>query len=347
MIDIDSVLEYSRDLNVLYVEDDIQLQEQTSGLLEDFFKTIDVADNGESGLVKYNNYFNETNDYYDLVISDINMPKKNGIEFSSDVLKINNEQKILIISAHNESTYLNDLINIGVTGFLLKPVNINQLFGVLYRTTQAISDRKTVKTYYDEIDKLDEELIKKNNDLERSLRLLKTNHKKSSICATVSQNKSNDKTKDKQAKEDSKELLDALKYELPELRDICTELDVNIIDIVTHEKYSEIPKLLTLFSMFATSLSAFYVFAPLQSAIISLVATLEEDEAPKDERNIKNGILLIESLIYSLNVWVDEWGDKRSENISFYDASIISDVHSIINFWTNVQDDDENEIELF
>ena len=347
MVDINSVLAYSRDLNILYVEDDKDIQEQTYDTLEGFFNILDTADDGEMALIKYKDYFENNCDYYDLIISDINMPKKDGIDFSSDVLKINSEQKILIISAHNEVHYLNDLINLGVTGFLLKPVDINQLLISLYRTTQAISDRKNIKAYYNEIDRLDRELVNKNSELERSLRLLNTNHKKSSIQAT-SLNKNNDlPKKTKKSEEDSRELLDALYYELPELTEICTELDNKIIDIVTHEKYDEIPEVITLFARFGASLSAFYIFAPLQEAILSLVNAFEDNELPDDRDFLKNGVLLLESLIYSLNIWVREWDESRSENISFYDASIITDTQSVISYWTHSEDEDDSELEFF
>jgi len=350
-MDINVVLEYSRELNILYVEDDIELQRQTTDIFKEFFKTVDTAENGEIALEKYKKYFQDHDEYYDLIITDINMPVKNGIDFSEDVLKINSEQKIIVISAHNEVQYLNDLINIGVTGFLLKPISMSTLLGCLYRTTQAISDRKTVKAFYEEIERLNDELTHKNSELEKSLRILKTNHNKSSIHAASSEKNPNTiQEKPKQSEQERSELLDALKYELPELSDICMELDVTIIDIVTHANYEKLSEITALFSKFANSLSAFHLFAPLQSAIMSLVKTLNELKLPKENKNIKNGVLLLESLIYSLNVWVGEWDEQRSENISFYDASIISDINSIIKFWTTEDqsdDEDDNDIELF
>jgi len=346
MININLVLEFSKDLTVLYVEDDDAVRGDTVDILDEFFKQVDTAVDGQLGLAKYQEYYNKNGTYYDLILTDINMPNKNGIEMSRDILNINDEQKIVVISAHNESNYLHDLINLGVAGFLLKPVGMSNLLQTLFSTTQAISDRKAVRAYYDEIAQL-------NDNLEKKLRLLKTNHKKTSYLAEkktapleVKSKQVEKKPNNSQSDEDKKELLDAVRYELPELNDICVELDVTIIDLVTHEEYQQISKISDLFSRFTTSLSAFHTFTPLRDAILNLIDALNGD-MPDDKRTLKNGSLLLESLIYSLSMWVEELVKADPDNINFYDASIITDIHSIVNIWTEHEDDDDNEMELF
>ncbi len=42
------------------------------------------------------------------------MPKKNGIELTKDILKINKDQDVIVISAYEDSKYLIELINLGV-----------------------------------------------------------------------------------------------------------------------------------------------------------------------------------------------------------------------------------------
>lgn len=131
MIDLKKLKSLSKELSLLYVEDDENLRNETYKLMIQLFKVVHVAKDGEDGLSLYNNFYLDTNSHYDIVISDIKMPKLNGVELSKSILNINQNQKIIIVSAHSDKEYLVDLINIGVQAFIEKPYN-DTLFENLY-----------------------------------------------------------------------------------------------------------------------------------------------------------------------------------------------------------------------
>ena len=181
MKNIKSMLEYTRELHVLYVEDDLLLLESTKELFLNYFKTVDIAINGQEGLEKYTTYKKKENSFYDLIITDINMPQLNGIEMSEKVLAINAIQAIIIITAHNENDNLNKAIELGVSGFITKPMDNSRLINVLYKTAQTISDHKFVESHMQMMEELNiklshqnSELLSKNTKLEKSLRILDT-----------------------------------------------------------------------------------------------------------------------------------------------------------------------------
>ena len=120
-IDIDKLITYSQKLNVLYVEDNNDAREMTTMILEDFFGKIVVAVDGEDGFNKFQN------NHIDIIITDINMPKLNGLEMVEKIRAIDNDIPILILSAHNESNFLMDSIKLGIDGYILKPIDIDQL----------------------------------------------------------------------------------------------------------------------------------------------------------------------------------------------------------------------------
>ena len=126
-IDNKLILENSKTLTVLYVEDDKQLRDSTSGLLQNYFSDVDIAIDGQDGYDKYEAYFDKTNRYYDIVISDINMPNMDGLEMCKKIKNINFEQPIILVTAFNETSYLHSAIELGVDGFLTKPMEIQQL----------------------------------------------------------------------------------------------------------------------------------------------------------------------------------------------------------------------------
>ncbi len=132
------VQEYSKDLNILFVEDDLLVQKETLSILEFFFNKIEVANDGVEALDKYINYKKESNNYYDIIITDINMPNKDGIELISDINKINNLQPIIVMSAHSESNKLMELISLGISNFMTKPINMELLMTVIGKVTKDI-----------------------------------------------------------------------------------------------------------------------------------------------------------------------------------------------------------------
>ncbi|AXH09832.1 transcriptional regulator [Malaciobacter halophilus] len=129
-------------LNILFIEDDEDLRLQSEKIFKTLFNQVDLATNGEEGLEKYLKFYEEKNFYYDIVITDIKMPKKNGIELTKDILKINKDQDVIVISAYEDSKYLIELINLGVNNFVQKPLLIDQLVEPLLSISKKINNSK-------------------------------------------------------------------------------------------------------------------------------------------------------------------------------------------------------------
>ncbi len=164
-MNIKNILEYTQKLTVLYIEDEIEVCHGGRDILIHYYKSVDIAYDGQEGWEKYSNSLELEEISYDLVITDITMPKLNGIELSRLILTKNPQQAIIIISAHDDSKYLMEAIDMGISGFLNKPINYEKLSRVLYKTSIAISDRKFVSTHMKYLENLTLELESKNNEL--------------------------------------------------------------------------------------------------------------------------------------------------------------------------------------
>ncbi|XPV53851.1 MAG: response regulator transcription factor [Halarcobacter ebronensis] len=141
MVDYILLEKYAKDKSVLFVEDDKDIIKETSELLELIFPKVDVAFDGEEAIEKYKEYYKSTNSYYDVVISDIKMPNKDGIELTREVYDINKEQLLIILSAHSESNYLLELVNIGISHFITKPLNYDSFVHVLYTKLKELYEK--------------------------------------------------------------------------------------------------------------------------------------------------------------------------------------------------------------
>lgn len=103
-------------IQVMIADDHILMREGIKQLLE-FDGEIEViaeASDGEECLEKLKTINPE------VLLLDINMPKKNGIEVLESIRNQNLKIKVLILTVHNEIEYLLKAVDIGVDGYILK-----------------------------------------------------------------------------------------------------------------------------------------------------------------------------------------------------------------------------------
>jgi PAS domain S-box-containing protein len=130
---------YTKNIKVLYVENDSITRNHTAEFLRKLFDTVIIATNAEEGLTKL-----QTNKI-DLIITDINMPKLNGIEMIEKIKNIGKNCHIIILSQHNEADILLQCIQLGIDGYLLKPIDFDKLFEVIEKVTEKFKIKYEAK----------------------------------------------------------------------------------------------------------------------------------------------------------------------------------------------------------
>jgi len=113
--------DFLQEITLLYVEDSRAIREILSKRLEKKVKNIIVAMDGEEGYEKYIEH------KPDLILTDVTMPKMSGIEMARKIKETNKDIPIIILSAHNDATYLLEAIELGISGYLLKPVDRDKM----------------------------------------------------------------------------------------------------------------------------------------------------------------------------------------------------------------------------
>jgi CheY-like chemotaxis protein len=119
------VVDYSelKKLSVVFAEDDDEVRNIVAGLLEDFFGSIVAVKDGIEA------YDAIKSSRPDVLITDILMPRLNGLELIKRLM----EEKIrpdivLIATAYSETNFFLDSIKLRVDGYILKPIQIKELF---------------------------------------------------------------------------------------------------------------------------------------------------------------------------------------------------------------------------
>jgi len=146
-----NIANLTQELSILYVEDDQTSREQTTEIFELLFDSVETTVDGEEALQKYEK------EKFDIIITDINMPNINGLELIKQIKKIDEEQPIIIISAHSNSEYLLEVIELGVEHFIIKPIQMQHLISVLKRVADAIHAKKILHFYHEELEQQVEE----------------------------------------------------------------------------------------------------------------------------------------------------------------------------------------------
>ncbi|MCX4343503.1 MAG: response regulator transcription factor [Kineothrix sp.] len=103
-------------IKVMIADDHSMIREGIKQLLEfdGSIKVVAEASNGIECLERLEHYDPE------VLLLDINMPKKNGIEVLRQMKEENSKIKVLILTVHNEMEYLTSAVEIGVDGYILK-----------------------------------------------------------------------------------------------------------------------------------------------------------------------------------------------------------------------------------
>ena len=117
--------EFLKQITVLYVEDDELIRDTFQNIFNKLFKEVIISPDGEDGLEKYKTLHPKKQ--FNMIISDINMPKMSGIEMLEEIRKLDIDIPFIFTTAYTDSSYLLDAINSGVTHYAVKPVDVKKL----------------------------------------------------------------------------------------------------------------------------------------------------------------------------------------------------------------------------
>lgn len=131
---IASLKQMSKGMTLLYIEDDPQARDAANSLFSDFFDDVIVGFDGEDGARLFASNYHKI----DLVITDITMPRMNGIEMIHAIRQINPDIAIIVLSAHNETSFLTQTIEAGVDGYLIKPLNVTLLIRSIGKVVEKL-----------------------------------------------------------------------------------------------------------------------------------------------------------------------------------------------------------------
>ncbi len=129
-----------KNFTLLFVEDDPTTQMMMKDLLGEEVRDFYQANNGKEGLELFREKLP------DIVITDISMPIMDGLEMAEAIKKIDSSVPIIIMSAFDDKEILFKAIEIGIDGFLPKPIDISQLFRLCKKVADNLGKIRLAET---------------------------------------------------------------------------------------------------------------------------------------------------------------------------------------------------------
>lgn len=137
-------MENFKKYTILYIEDDEGVRSINSRFLNRMFNELFLASNGEEGYELYKKY------HPDIILTDINMPKLDGIALSKKIRQEDQNTKIIISTAYSDKKYLMDAIELNLEKYIIKPLTNRNLMPALTKAVNALDLELNFKIPLDE-----------------------------------------------------------------------------------------------------------------------------------------------------------------------------------------------------
>lgn len=129
-----------KNLTVMYAEDDPVIRTQVTYFLQ---KRVGRLLEAGNGLEAWEIFQRETPD---LVLTDIQMPVMSGLALAERIKAVSRETPVIITTAHNEPGFLQQAIDCGVDGYVMKPVNLEQMMTVMLRSVRQLLGHRELQS---------------------------------------------------------------------------------------------------------------------------------------------------------------------------------------------------------
>ena len=124
-------------MRILIVEDEIRIREGIQKLLNKIdpeYEVVGEANDGQEGLELCRALSP------DLVITDVQMPRMDGLMMLESIYAGGLNPKAIVLSAYSEFEYARGAMKLGVTEYLLKPINLGEFSNALENVKRQIAE---------------------------------------------------------------------------------------------------------------------------------------------------------------------------------------------------------------
>jgi DNA-binding response OmpR family regulator len=124
-----------KNFTILYVEDEELVRQNAVEYLSRVAKEVIEAKDGKEAIGMWKEY------KPDIIITDINMPKLNGLDMASYIRTHDKDVQIIIATAHSDTDYLLRAVELQLVKYIIKPITKDKLVAALQKSIEFIQDK--------------------------------------------------------------------------------------------------------------------------------------------------------------------------------------------------------------
>jgi DNA-binding response OmpR family regulator len=128
-----------KEFKVLLVEDESNIAKLLKDAIGDYFFSFTLAKNGQEGLEKMKTI------KPDIIITDIMMPKLDGLAMTEKIKQIDESIPVIVLSAFSEKEKLLNAIDIGITKYFIKPFDPDEVLEYLVSLAIKLDKKRVFK----------------------------------------------------------------------------------------------------------------------------------------------------------------------------------------------------------
>jgi len=126
--------ELLKDLRILYVEDDEDVRRNAVEYLRRIAQEVLEAADGKEAIKVW------SDERPDIIITDISMPRLNGLDMASYIRSKDKDVQIIIATAYTDTDYLMQAVELNLVKYLVKPITKEKLLSALSQSVEKIED---------------------------------------------------------------------------------------------------------------------------------------------------------------------------------------------------------------
>ncbi len=127
-----------KNLRILYIDDEKAIRDNAIEYLSFYCDEVYGAQDGLDGFEEYKRL------KPDIIITDIKMPKLNGLEMVERIREKDSNTKIIIATAFLETSYLLQALELGLIKYLVKPITADKILPVLKSCVQNLKQNSSI-----------------------------------------------------------------------------------------------------------------------------------------------------------------------------------------------------------
>lgn len=127
-----------KNISILYIDDESCMRENVVEYLGYYFDNVFEASDGLEGFEVYKQV------KPDIIITDITMPKMNGLEMVEKIRQSDSETKVIVATAYLENEFLLKAVELGLVKYLIKPITEDKLLPILKKCADTFSKQDAI-----------------------------------------------------------------------------------------------------------------------------------------------------------------------------------------------------------